>query len=98
MALFDKSKLEEFLSSLQNFKMTLEALVTLAASAKLQYLHTIFCGEALHQLYNLCVHIGSTTTTYLSRTILGLCMHFFIVDAFLKQKCVICRETRKPHE
>ena len=79
MALFDNGYPEEFLLFMRNFKMTLEASGTLAASANLQYLRTILCGEALRQFDNLCVQVGSTTTTHLIWIILGLGMYFFLL-------------------
>ena len=47
MALFDNSNPEEILLFVLNFKMTIEDLGMLTASAKLQYLCMLLCGEAL---------------------------------------------------
>ena len=72
MSLFDNGNTEEFLLFVRNFRIALEASVNLADNAKLQYLCMLLSGEALCQLDTLCAHLGSTTTTYLNRVILGL--------------------------
>ena len=44
MDLFNNGKLEDFLLFTQNFKMMLEASVTLVTNAKLQYIRTVLNG------------------------------------------------------
>ena len=50
----------------------IEASVTLAGNAKLQYLCAILCSEAPFQFDTLCDQEGGTNTTHLNRIILGL--------------------------
>ena len=49
MSLFDHGKPEEFLLFVHNFNMTLVATGMQETNAKVQYLCTIVCGEALCQ-------------------------------------------------
>ena len=53
MTFFYKGKPEEFLFSMRNFNMILEAFGKLEMGAKVQYLHMLVCGEALYQFYSL---------------------------------------------
>ena len=68
----DNRKSEEFLLFMQNFKISVEASGTLAASPKLQYICTQILGEALRQFDALCDQVESTNTTDLNHIILGL--------------------------
>ena len=72
MALFYNSEPEEFLLLVRGFKITLKAYGMLAASAKIQYLCMLVCGEALHQLDTFSFEVLSTTSEYLKYIILGL--------------------------
>ena len=69
--------------------MMVEALGTLTASAKLQYICTLLHCEALCQFDNLCAQVGSTTTPHISQITLGLGMYFPPVNA-LSRKRVQC--------
>ena len=55
-------------------------------------------GELLLQLDNLCVEVGSTTTTYLNNIILGLGTDFSPIYALSRQKCAMRPGTRNLHE
>ena len=72
MALFENDYLEEFLLSVRNFQMNLGTSGRLASGANIQYLHTLVCGEALHQLETLSAEVRINTTEYLDLIILGL--------------------------
>ena len=61
MTLFDNSKKGEFLLFVWYFKMNLEVSGMLAASAKIQYIHTLLCDEVFHQLEMLSVQVVSKT-------------------------------------
>ena len=76
IALFDCIESGEFLFFLRNFKLTLKVSVTLASATKIQYLRTLVCGKALHQLDMLSFEVGSTTTDPLNLIILGLGTYF----------------------
>ena len=78
MALFDNCNLEEFLLFVQNFKIMLKALGTLAASANLQYLRMILCGKVLCKVDALSDHLGNTNTTHLNLIVFGLGMYLFL--------------------
>ena len=62
-----------------NFQITLEDSRAITDSAKIRYLCTLLCGEALRQLYVISIEVISTTTTHLNRTILGLGVYFFLL-------------------
>ena len=79
MALFDNSELEEFLLFIRNFQMDLKASGTLAAGAKIQYLHTLVCGEALRQIDTLSTEGRSITSKDLESTNLVLGTYFFLL-------------------
>ena len=66
MALFNNGNPEEFLLFVRNLQMALKASRALSASTAIQYVSTLFHGDALPQIYTLCVKVGSTTTTYLN--------------------------------
>ena len=90
MALFDNVNPEEILLFVWDFKMTLEASGTLAASAKIQYLHTLVHGKSLGQIYSLSVEVRSTASEHLKLIILGLGTYSFLVNALSKKKrCVV---------
>ena len=69
MALFDNVNPEEILLFVWDFKMTLEASGTLAASTELQYLCMLLRGEELLQLETLYVELGSTIIAHLDRIV-----------------------------
>ena len=76
--------------------MTLQASGKLAASAKIQYLCTLVCGEALRQLDKLSVDIGIMTTEHLKLIILGLGTYFPPVNTRSKQKHAMGHGVRDP--
>ena len=96
IAFFYNYEPEEFLLFLQKFETTLEASGTLAASAKIQYLHTLVHGDLLGQIYTLSVEVRSTASEHLKLIILGLGTYSFLVNALSKQRCAVRRGTRKP--
>ena len=72
MDLFDNKETEDLLLFVKKFKTTLESSGTIASNAKLNYLCTLLCGEAINQYHTLCSQVGSMTTTHLNQFILGL--------------------------
>ena len=50
MYLFEHGELEEFMLFIRNFNMTLTTIWTLDINAKIQYLYTLVCEEALRHL------------------------------------------------
>ena len=64
MALFDNGNMEEFLLFINNFQMNIEASGTFDAGAKIQYLYTLLCGDALCQLDMLSAEVGSNTSEH----------------------------------
>ena len=94
-ALFDNSDLEEFLLFIRNFNMTLEVSGTLLDGAKIQYLHTVVCREALLQLDTFSAEAGSTNPEYLMSIIICLDTYFPPVNVCLK-KSVMHFWKRKP--
>ena len=81
-----------------NFKMTLDALGTLASNEKLKYLRTLLIGEALHQFDDFCAQFLSTTMAHFNQVILGLGAYFFPVNAFSIHKHVMRRVMSNPRE
>ena len=73
MAFFDNGKPEEVLLFVNNFNMTLKALGALAATAKIQYLLTMVCGEWLCKFEIIFNEVGSPTSKNLRNNILSLC-------------------------
>ena len=53
--------------------MTLDALETLTADAKIRYLHMFLRGEVLQEFETIFVHFGNTTIMHLNKIILVLC-------------------------
>lgn len=51
--------------------MLLDALGSLTAGAKNQYIKTFLRGKALREIENLCFHIGNTTTMHLNKNPIG---------------------------
>ena len=98
MALFENSKSEEFLLFIRNFQLIVKAPGVLASSTKIQHVCTLLHGEALHQLGNLCVEVGSMTTTHLNHIVLGLGTYFLPIHVLSKQKRAICHGMRKRRE
>ena len=74
MALFDNGKPDAFLLFIQNFNMTIESSGMLRAGEKIQYIHTLVRGEALHQLDMLYAEVESASPENLTSIILVLGM------------------------
>ena len=72
-----------------NYKMTLEASVTLEAGAKYQYLCTLFRGEPLCQFDSLSADIEGTETPNVDYIIRGLAQYFPFANLLSKQKRVM---------
>ena len=72
IALFDNVDPEEILLFQQKYKLSLDAYGTLTECSKIQYLHTLSCGESLSESESLCVPIGNTNIKNLNQIILGL--------------------------
>ena len=62
MSLFDNGNPEEFLLLVRKFNTTLVDSGTLETGAKVQYLHMLVNGEALHQFELLSIGMESTKT------------------------------------
>ena len=76
--------------------MNLEVSVTTKKAVKVQYLHMLVSGEALHQFYSLSADVKSTNHLTVEDIILGLGAYFFPVNFLSKQECAILRVMRKP--
>ena len=63
MSLFDHGEPDEFLLLIWNSKMTLAATETLDMDAKVQYLCTIFRGEALSKFDLMSTDVENTDTS-----------------------------------
>ena len=61
MALFDNGELGDFLLSVKNFNMKIDASETLAPNVNIQYICTILRVEELRHFDILCNQVGSTT-------------------------------------
>ena len=86
MTFFNNSDPEEFLLFVINFTMSIQDLGILTASAKLQYLCTLLCGEALRKFDTFYDQLGSTNTAHVSRIVLDVDMYSFPVIMLSKQK------------
>ena len=78
MDFFDNGKPEEILFFVINFKMVLNASVTLAVNSRINYRPTLLCVEALCQFDNLRDQVGSITMSHFNRVVLGLVLTFFL--------------------
>ena len=72
MSMFENGDPEEFLLFVLNFNMTLTASGTLEAITEVQYLCTLFRGEALRQFDLLSADVESTQTLNVDDIIKGL--------------------------
>ena len=72
MVLFDNGDPEELFLFIRNFNNTLKASGTLLDGAKIQYLCTLLCGEALQKFDTFYAEVGSMTSENLKSDILGL--------------------------
>ena len=61
----------------------------ITANAKIQYLRTSLCGEALNEFNTFCIQIVSTTVTHLNEVILDL-GKYFPPETDLSKKIVQC--------
>ena len=80
---------------IRNFNMTLAVSGTLKAGAKVQYLCTMVCVEALHHFDALSDEVESSTPETLTSIILGLGTYLPPIYALSKQKRVMRRRIRK---
>ena len=96
MALFDNGELEKFFLFIRNFQMTLEVLITLADSEKINYLCMQLCGKTSLQLDTLSVEVISTTIEHLNHIILSLDTYFFPINVLSKQNFAMRRGIRNP--
>ena len=72
MSLFDNGEPEEFLLFVRNFDMTLAVSGPLETGAEIQYLFTLVCGEALHQIDLFSSDMESTNPLTVEYIIKGL--------------------------
>ena len=79
MALFYKGNTEESFLFIKNFKISLKASGTLAASANIQCFRALLHDKALCQLDTFSVEVVTTTIAHLNRIILGLGDYFFLL-------------------
>ena len=76
IALFYNVNIEDFLFFIFNFNMTLAATGMLNKDAKMQYLCTLLCGEALHQVDLLYADVENTEILNVEYYIKGLALYF----------------------
>ena len=77
MSLFDNNEMEAFLLFVCNFNMKLAATVTQDTDAKVQYLCTIVCGEALNQFDLLYADVeNSDTSLTVDYLLQGIALYF----------------------
>ena len=95
--LFINDDWEELLLFVKNFNMNIATSVILGTDVKVQYLRTLFCGEALRQFDLLSADVEGINPLTVETIILGLAPYYFPVNVILKKKCVMRRRMRKPH-
>ena len=76
--------------------MNLDASGTIPASAKIQCLCMLLCGDLVRQIDMFSVEVGSSTMSHLYYIILGLGMHFYPINEFSKKNHVMHCGIRKP--
>ena len=79
MSLFDHGEREEFILFVRKFRMTLAGTGTLETESKVQYLCTLFCGEAFRN-FDLLYADAKHTETPLDMNYLlkGLAWNFYL--------------------
>ena len=75
MSLFENGEPEEFLLFVRSFNITLATSGTLEAGVKYEYLHNIFCGEALCQFDELSADLECTETLNVDYIMKGLAQY-----------------------
>ena len=78
MDLFDNGEPEEFLLFVRNFVMNLTTSWMMAMGVKIQYLCTLFRGEALFQFELLSASVEGANTLTTETNILGLASYFYL--------------------
>ena len=96
MSLFDHGNMEDSLLFIHNFNMTLVVTGTLDMDANIQYLCTVFCGEALHQFDLFTADVENIETLNVDYYIKSLALYFSPVNSFSKKKCAMRRGMKKP--
>ena len=76
MSLFDHGEPEEFLLFVHNFNITLSSTGTLETDTKVQYLHTLVRGEALHQFDFLYADVENTDNKLSDYLLMGSAWYF----------------------
>ena len=76
MFLFYHGNTEEFMLFIRNFNMTLAATQTLDTDAKIHYICTLLCGEALRQFDLFSADVENTETLNVDYYIRGLAVYF----------------------
>ena len=78
--------------------MTLDALETLTADAKIRYLHMFLRGEVLQEFETICVHFGNTTIMHLNKILLVLCAYFPSIDNLPNKNSVMRHGIKMIHK
>ena len=78
MALFDNKEPEEFLLFVWNFNMVLAESGTLTTGAKMKYIYTLVCREALRQFDSLSADMEGMNLINVKTIILGLALYYFL--------------------
>ena len=86
MSLFDHGKPEEFLLFICNFNMTRTATGNMYMDAKIQYLLTLFHGEAFCQFVLLSAEVENTETLNVDFYINNLASYFPPMNSLSKKK------------
>ena len=93
IALFDYGELEVFILFQNNYQVTLKTSVSIAAGEKIQYLHTLLCGEAFCEFEIICEHIHNSNITRLNHILLFLDTYFSLLNLCQSQsaQCTVER-------
>ena len=96
IATFEIGQPEEFLALIKNFKTAIDGTGTMLAAVRMNYLLNLLRGEELLYFDKLASQNTGTNNAHLKFIQEGL-LGFFI-NALSKQKRVMRRAMRKPHE
>ena len=97
MYLFDHGEPYEFLLFVKKIQMTLAATGKLETEAKVQYICTLVCGEALRQFDLLSSDVKNIETPLdVDYPPMGLAWYFFPVNSLSKQKGAMLRCMKNP--
>ena len=95
---FKNGKPEESHQIMKDFKTGIDGTGTNSASGEIQFLCTLFCGEALREFDFITNQVGNTTNLHLRQIKEGLLRYLFPINALNNKKRAMRRAMTKPQD